>query len=202
MHARSRSHLGAILSLGLSAFFAAPAVAQSLQSDQPDYAPGSTAVLLGSGFAPNENVTLQVLHADGTPDTGQDHQPWIVAANEDGFVVTSWHVCEDDCVGAILRATAVGASSNSTASTTFTDGSPSGGGVVTSVIPVGNDCVATTSGNNVFDYEVAPGGTYVMTITGVTECTGDTITVFVQCSSTGNFCFNATGGPGAYSGQF
>ena len=41
-----------------------------------------------------------------------------------------------------------------------------------------------------------------VTISGVTECNGDTITVFVQNESTGNFCFNATGGGGTYVGSF
>src|SRR5262249_52786451 len=52
------------------------------------------------------------------------------------------------------------------------------------------------------DWEVVEGGKYTMTITGVTECDGDTITVFVQGTSTGNFCFNATGGGGIYTCTF
>src|SRR6185436_3922996 len=43
------------------------------------------------------------------------------------------------------------------------------------------------------DWEVAEGGSYTMTITGVTECDGDAITVFIQDGVGGNFCFNATG---------
>ncbi len=176
----------------------------TLTSDQTDYAPGTTAVLTGSGFVPGESVTLQVLHADGTPSTGSDHYPWTVAANNSGSFVTAWHVCEDDCVGATLLAKADGVSSGLHAQTTFTDNHICGTGVVTSVTPVGGSCSAFTPavGNGPDNYEVQEGGMYTMTIVGVTECMGDTITVFVQGSSTGNFCFNATGGGGTYAGTF
>jgi hypothetical protein len=110
----------------------------TLTSDQPDYAPGTTAVLTGSGFVPGENVTLQVVHADGTPSTGSDHNPWTVATNDSGSFVTTWHVCEDDCVGATLLAKADGASSGLHAQATFTDNHICGTGVVTSVTPVGD----------------------------------------------------------------
>ena len=79
-----------------------------------------------------------------------------------------------------------------------------GTGTVTSVAPVGGSCSAFTPavGGGPDNYEVAEGGTYRMTIEGVTECSGSTITVFVQSSSSGNFCFNATGGSGTYVGEF
>lgn len=79
-----------------------------------------------------------------------------------------------------------------------------GTGIVTAVTPVGGSCSDFTpaQGGGPDNYEVEEGGTYTMTITGVTECSGDTITIFVQSSSSGNFCFNATGGSGTYSGTF
>lgn len=52
------------------------------------------------------------------------------------------------------------------------------------------------------NWEVAEGGSYTMTITGVTECSDGTITVFIQSSNSGNFCFDATGSNGTYSGSF
>ena len=36
------------------------AIAQTLTSDQPDYAPGTTATLTGAGFAPSESVVVVV----------------------------------------------------------------------------------------------------------------------------------------------
>src|SRR5947209_3751095 len=38
------------------------ASAASVSTDQPDYAPGSTVIITGSGFSSGETVTLQVLH--------------------------------------------------------------------------------------------------------------------------------------------
>src|SRR5207247_4505732 len=97
------------------------AIAQTLTSDQPDYPPGSTATLTGAGFAPGESVVVVVHHADASPDSGADHEPWTVVADENGGFVTTWHVCEDDCVGMTLRATADGQTSGLHADVVFTD---------------------------------------------------------------------------------
>ena len=99
----------AALMLACTAFGAS---AQTLTSDQPDYAPGSTATFTGAGFQPGETVTMRVVHATAVPDTGANHFEWTVQAGADGGFVTTWHVCEDDCVGETLRATAHGESSN------------------------------------------------------------------------------------------
>jgi len=78
-----------------------------------------------------------------------------------------------------------------------------GTGVV-SITANGGSCLAYTpaQSNGPDNWEVAEGGSYTMTITGVTECSGTEITVFVQSSSSGNFCFTATGGNGTYAGTF
>ncbi|MDI1306730.1 MAG: HYR domain-containing protein, partial [bacterium] len=104
-------------------FFVNAAFGQTLTSDQADYAPGSTATLTGMGFTPGETVTLQVMHADATPGTGEDHGTWYVIADENGNFVTTWHVCEDDCLDSTLRATALGQSSGLSAEVLFTDAS-------------------------------------------------------------------------------
>jgi hypothetical protein len=69
-----------------------------------------------------------------------------------------------------------------------------GTGVV-SVTPQNGSCLDFTpaQGNGPDNWEVVQGGTYTMTITGVSECSGSAITVFVQNSENGNFCFNANG---------
>src|SRR5262249_27090927 len=152
----------------------------TLVSDKTDYLSGSTANLTGTGFVAGETVTLQVLHADGTMATGAEHAPWTVTAGETGDFTTTWHVCEDDCVGSLLRATATGQSGLS-AFVDSTDACGSGNGVVT-LTANGSSCLAGTppSGSGPFNWEVAEGGSYTMTISGVTECTGTAITVFVQ----------------------
>ncbi|MSR63205.1 MAG: HYR domain-containing protein [Planctomycetes bacterium] len=188
--------------VGLAALAAgASASAQAvLVSDQADYQPGTTATLSGAGFAADESVRMLVVHADGSPSTGADHDPWDVTADSTGAFTTTWHVCEDDCVGETLVATADGQSSGLHAEITFTDAVGTGYITVTS----STSCVDSTdpAGAGPGNWEVVQGGSYTMTIAGVTECTGSTITVFVQSSDTGNFCFNASGGSGTYVGTF
>lgn len=42
----------------------------TIATDQPDYAPGSTVIISGTGWQPGETVTLQVIH-DPTGGTMQ-----------------------------------------------------------------------------------------------------------------------------------
>src|SRR5687767_5080590 len=179
------------------------ALLPSLTAERAQYAPGTLAVFSGSGFLPNESVQMSVTFASGAP-LGSDHDFWNAVADTSGRFTTSWHVSEDQGVRSMLWASAHGASSGTYAGTSFLNANDCGTGVVSSVTPVGAYCSDFTpaQGNGPDNYEAAEGGTYVMTITGVTECSGDTITVFVQSSNTGNFCFNATGGSGTYSGTF
>lgn len=95
-------------------------------TDQADYPPGATANIVGRDFQAGETVWLQVTHADGTPDSGADHEPWAVLAGTDGAFQSAWHVCEDDCLGATMLLTATGQSSRLVAQMQFTDGTPSG----------------------------------------------------------------------------
>ena len=90
-------------------------------TDKPDYSPGQTAIITGSGFWPNEIVTLQVVHIDGGEEGSAGHEPWNVAADGDGNFTTSWFVNPDDSLGATFLLTAVGNASGLTAQTTFTD---------------------------------------------------------------------------------
>src|SRR5881296_2943268 len=95
-------------------------VAQTLTSDQPDYAPGSTATLSGSGFSAGESVTMQVLRVDDPSDNGSEHNPWQVTADASGNFQTTWHVTPDEAGGS-LKATADGGSSGLHAEALFTD---------------------------------------------------------------------------------
>lgn len=132
----SRFLLALVLCLGSFAGIALRAQAQSpsdptgpdstlvepkVWTENSDYAPGSTAAISGTAFQPGETVVLVVHHADGRPDTGADHQPWPVVADQAGSFQSQWHVCEDDCVGATLLITAVGQTSGFTAKYLFTD---------------------------------------------------------------------------------
>jgi hypothetical protein len=88
---------------------AAASQTATLVSDKDDYPPGSTATLTGTGFQPGEIITMQVFRIGELPAdvSGEDFQPWQVIADIDGGFVTTWHVC-NECLGATLRATAIG----------------------------------------------------------------------------------------------
>src|SRR4051812_44327343 len=117
-----KSTISKLTTFALGVFtLVASASAATLSTEKLDYLPGSEATLTGAGFAPGETVSVQVLHADGTPDEGEDHEPWQVTAGDDGGFITTWHVCEDDCVGSTLRATAIGGTSTLQAESIFTD---------------------------------------------------------------------------------
>jgi uncharacterized repeat protein (TIGR03803 family) len=92
-----------------------------VRTAQSDYPPGATAQIHGWGFQAGETVINQVLHADGTPSSGAEHQPWAVSAGADGTFQTTWHVCEDDCLGSVLKLTATGQASGRTAQALFAD---------------------------------------------------------------------------------
>ncbi len=98
-----------------------------IATDRIDYAPGSLATITGSGFEAGETVLVQVLHADGKPATGEDHEPWVTTADANGAFATTWHVCEDDCLDSMLEVTAVGITSAAVARTWFSDGLTSPG---------------------------------------------------------------------------
>ncbi len=92
-------------------------------TDKLDYSPGQNALIIGSGFAPNEQVRLQVLHTDGTPNTASEHEPWIVRADHSGAFHTAYPVGQDD-LNTTLRLTAVGLGSDRIATEDFTDSGP------------------------------------------------------------------------------
>lgn len=92
-------------------------------TDKLDYQPGQNAQITGGGFAPHEQVRLQVLHTDGTPNTAPEHQPWIVRADSHGSFETTYPVGQDD-LNTTLQLTATGLGSNRTASENFTDSGP------------------------------------------------------------------------------
>jgi hypothetical protein len=98
-------------------------LAPEIYTDKPNYQPGETVLIFGSGFSPNELITLQVVHLDDTAEAGEGHEPWTVMADEFGNFTSTWFVDPDDSAGEVFRLTAVGNSSGLVAETTFVDGS-------------------------------------------------------------------------------
>src|SRR6185436_13600770 len=94
----------------------------TVTSDQPDYAPRSTATFTGSGFGPNEDVVLKVKNLSypcNTVFADSSYLPWTVTTDANGDFVTAWTVC--DCPGDSLRLKATGQISGSIAYVYFSD---------------------------------------------------------------------------------
>lgn len=66
-----KSGIFAFVLLLANLFFSGATFAQTIFTDQADYAPGATVAISGSGYLAGETVTLQVIHhlANGDNDT-------------------------------------------------------------------------------------------------------------------------------------
>src|SRR5207253_2789836 len=97
----------------------------TIATDDVDYAFGSTAMITGSEFQPNEQVQLQVTHVAGTPGSNAhaQNQPWIVQADAAGNISSSWLVNDPDALDASYDLNATGLSSGLVAHANFTDAS-------------------------------------------------------------------------------
>ncbi|MDE3090186.1 MAG: hypothetical protein KGJ80_12455, partial [Chloroflexota bacterium] len=124
-------HQVALLALGENAIAPGQTNGPRVVTDKSDYPLGATVQISGSGFQPGEIVQLQVLHIDGTPNTGDGHQPWSVTADTNGRFQTTWFVTLDDSAGSTFQLTATGLSFGLTAQTTFTDNPHDGEGTMT-----------------------------------------------------------------------
>src|SRR5438034_71366 len=84
----------------------APPTSPSVVTEKLDYAAGETALISGTGFVPNEIVTLQVQHINVVPPGGSGHMPWTVTADADGLLTSSWYVDPDDSMSSTFNLTA------------------------------------------------------------------------------------------------
>src|SRR3989442_5276594 len=115
-----RAGLLALASVVAVAAFSARASAATVATDQPDYHPGQTVTITGSGWEPGETVVM-VLHED--PPLDPDLELTAVADANGDFTNTDFIVDVFD-IGVTFRLTATGDPSGLTAETTFTDASP------------------------------------------------------------------------------
>jgi len=143
----------------------------TIATDQPDYAPGSTAIITGSGFTPGETVTLQVLHdpTGGDDATDPSHQPFTTVADANGNVSSSWYVPSDaDELGATLKLTAVGQSSGLQAAAVFTD-----------AIGFSNESLSAQASPTTYGSSVTADFTYTFKVTGAGS---GAVTYNINCS--------------------
>ena len=112
-------------------------------TDKPEYVPGETAQITGTGFVRGETVQLQVLHTDDTPNTGNGHTPWVITdggegdsdGKKDGNFATTWYVDPDDSLRSKFIATATGVASAVVGTASFWDAAPSI--LLSSILPDG-----------------------------------------------------------------
>lgn len=174
---------------------AGAASSATVATEYDDYAPGDTALINGSGFHPNEIVTLQVIHLTGKlPGGGEGHEPWWVTTDDAGNFSSSWFVHPDDSGGATFMLTA-DCEHGLHAEHVFTDTVP-GHGVVTGVVADDGGCVASSANSTISTtWDVQPGKSYTITIEGVDDAanggTDATMPVFLQNSTLGNYCLTA-----------
>ncbi|MEE8575638.1 MAG: Ig-like domain-containing protein, partial [candidate division Zixibacteria bacterium] len=88
-------------------------------TDTTDYAPGDSVVIIGQGFWPNEQITVDVTNVYN-PGLGDSPFPWLVMADASGSFETFW-IVTDDAVDQTFEVTATGLSSSISASVIFTD---------------------------------------------------------------------------------
>jgi hypothetical protein len=93
----------------------------SVSTDKLHYQPGETVLISGSGFRPNERVTLQVRHHDQRVEVGPAFDPWEVSANGEGGISSSWIVDPQETHGNWLEVRAKGADSGLFGMVFFTD---------------------------------------------------------------------------------
>src|SRR5690348_12842325 len=100
------ARLGALLALLAVTVFACAQTTPTVTTDKTDYAPGETAQISGSGWYPNQTITLQVTHSTGAIEGGEGHQPFEATSDADGNFTASWFVDTDDSLGSSFLLTA------------------------------------------------------------------------------------------------
>jgi len=89
-----------------AAVFAAAQSGPTVATDKSDYAPGETVQISGSGWYPNQTVTLQVAHTTGAIEGGEGHEPFNVTSDDNGNISATWFVDADDSLGSSFLVTA------------------------------------------------------------------------------------------------
>ncbi len=195
----------------------------TIQTDQSDYAPGTTVTITGSGFQPLETVTIQLVESP-LIDT---HGPYTVQAGANGNIFDQSFVTDSYDVNVRFYVTATGATSRLQAQNTFTDATPTNTILASSPNPSSvNQSVALTA--TVRNGSTQGSGTLVTTgtvdfydQTGINNpnCTGQSGSslgnVSVSASGTASInhpftvagtyklgaCYNGTSGTGTQNSQ-
>ncbi|QNA43363.1 YDG domain-containing protein [Lacibacter sediminis] len=92
----------------------------TVTTDKPDYQPGDTVVITGTGWQPGETVTLDV-EEDPKPATCLLPHDLVAVADADGKIYSKEFLIKENHLGVTFTLTATGQSSGLVAVTTFTD---------------------------------------------------------------------------------
>src|SRR5262245_33463241 len=152
----------------------AAANAASVWTDQPDYPPGSTVIISGSGFQAGETVNV-LLHETPTLNADILLTP---TADPSGNIQTT-HIIEAEELGVTYTVTAEGQESHLTATTSFTDAPGPGTAPVnppTGGFAIDGNVEANVSAVGIGDWVpgAAGAGGYVLTAGGVPIVAGTT----------------------------
>ncbi|MGZ4896370.1 MAG: kelch repeat-containing protein, partial [Candidatus Angelobacter sp.] len=90
----------------------------TVKTDQPDYAPGTTVIITGSGWKPGETVTLTLVE---TPLT-DTHPAMTAVADGNGNIFNDQFSPDSHDIGILFYLTASGSGSGLSAQTSFMDG--------------------------------------------------------------------------------
>src|SRR5262245_44897615 len=162
----------------------------SVTTDKLDYSPGDSALIMASGYQVGEAVQFQVLHTDGTPNTGNGHAPWTVidgGANDldgvaNGNIKTSWYVDPDDSAGSSFQLSALGLASSLLATADFTDAQPPSAGQLNQWDPGNNPDEKWVTGNNDGPYFEGDTVPYYISLTDLVV--GDTYRITIGYDTT------------------
>jgi hypothetical protein len=126
----------------------------AVATDLVNYTPGGTALITATGFQPGETVQFQVLHTDGTANTGANEAPWQVADTSGaGNLQTGWNL--DPADTGSFEVIAVGKTLGEVATCLFSDASA----YTNPIVPPTSSVVTDQS-----DY--VPGSTAVINASG------------------------------------
>lgn len=114
--ARTRTHLTWITSVAMLVILAFAAHSRGLRAvddavvrtDRLSYPAGDDVIISAAGFLPNDTVTLQVIHADGTAESGAGHEPVTLTTDATGAVTTTWTIDPRDLAPADFKAVVYG----------------------------------------------------------------------------------------------
>src|SRR3990172_9712714 len=122
--------------------FSSQANAATVTTDKPDYSPGETVIITGTGWQTGETVELLLQEEPMT----HDDLIFTAVADENGDIYNDEYVVQVHDLGVTYTLTATGQSSGLTAQTTFTDACP-GGFSPDPTCPLTSGCAVGCSNN-------------------------------------------------------